>query len=349
MLKIRLLELFRHRNETTWRPFIENRNLFRDIGIQFMFEGNDYDLTWVGQATFANKTHPFKDAVEYGISYCSKIEGDFVMFDGADSPSLMGSWDVFKETNAKLLLKNSLYSDINDYSKLSIHGRTYWGMSVENEFNYSIPMDRTRSEQFKKIQLTGANWLSTITPKWYDYSKIEKDIDVCALFSYPAKENWEWKRHTNKFYDAHRQNCIDEINKLPPSIKVAKLENGQKIPIGEYYNLMSRSKIIIAPFGYGEIAPRDIEASQFGGILLKPDMSHIETIPNPYNLTTFVSCDWTYVDLREKIQLILSDFKANQGYFVENMRKEYSKLYNPEKLVEHTHTWLSNLEGFGTE
>ncbi len=349
MLKIRLIELFRHRAETTWRPFIENRNIFRDIGIQFITEGDDYDLSWVTQATYANKIHPFKAAVNYGKNFIERIDGDVIMFDGSDSPSLMGSWDVFKDSKAKLLLKNSLYSDRNEYSMRSIHGRNYWGESQgEWEYNYSIPLKDLNSKKFKDVKLSGTNWLSTIRPKWQAYNA-NKDIDVCALFSYPAKENKEFQRFTNQFYDAHRQKCIEEINKLPSSIRVAKLENGQKIPIGEYYNLMSRSKIILAPFGYGEMAPRDIEATMFGGILLKPSMDHIETTPNPYNEATFASCKWDYSDLIEKIEGLVGDFRSKQGYFVENMRRTYEKLYDPIKLVEFTHNWLSNLDGFGTE
>ena len=222
MLKIRLVELFRHRAETTWRPFIENRNKFRNIGIQFITEGNDYDLSWVTQATYANKIHPFKAAMEYGKSFVDRLEGDVIMFDGSDSPSLMGSWDVFKDSKAKLLIKNSLYSDRNDYAAGSVHGRTYWGTSA-TDYDYWITPKDLKSKRFKDVKLSGTNWLSTIRPKWFDYSKIEKDIDVCALFSYPAKENKEFQRFTNQFYDAHRQRCIEELNKLPASIKVAKL------------------------------------------------------------------------------------------------------------------------------
>lgn len=351
MIKIKISEIFRHRNETTFRPYIMAKELFRDVGIEFVFEGNKYDLTWVGQASYSDKNHPYERSLSRGKWFFeNKVEGDYVLFDGNDSASLMGTYDVFKQSKAKLLLKNSMYKDINEYSKLSIHGRTYWGMSTENKFNYSISLEETRSETFKKVQLSGCNWLSTISPNWFQYKGVHKDIDVCALFSFPAKENNEFCIQTNQYYDQHREKCINWLKKLPSNIKVAMLENGQKIPIDEYYKIMSRSKIIIAPFGYGEMAPRDLEASMVGSILIKPDMSHLETIPNPYIPNqTYIPVKWNFADLNEKIQETLNGFGNLQEFFVENMRKEYVKQYNPEKLVIHTYNWLSNLEGFGSD
>ena len=45
---------------------------------------------------------------------------------------------------------------------------------------------------------------------------------------------------------------------------------------------MSFSKIGLSPYGQGEICYRDVELMQFGTLMIKPDMSKIHTIPNPY-------------------------------------------------------------------
>lgn len=345
MLKIRIEEIFRHRNETTFRPWIEARNLFRDIGIQFVFEDRDADLHWLGQASYLFRQFPYENSISSAIKRVNKfMKGkDFVMFDGQDSASLMGTYDVFKEVNPLLLLKNTLYKDKKIYKEKSNFGRIYWENDSKGDFAIQddLPWD--------KIKLSGANWLSTMKPHWYDFTKIEKDIDICALFSYPCKQNWEWSIETNEFYDKHRKPLIDQLNGLKTKYKIAMLEDGKHVPIQEYYNLMSRSKIVIAPFGYGEIAPRDIEASMVGSILLKPKMDHIETVPNVYNQTTFVDCEWDYSNVPQKIEWILAHFKQLQEYYVSNMRREYEQKYNPEKLVRFTYDWISTLPGYGSE
>lgn len=345
MITIRLNELEKHRNETTFRPYLQPkvRQLFRDVGIKFVVDESNYDMTWVAQASYIQKTISYSDSTRYGERQIDKIAGDIILFDGQDSPSLMGSWDVFKSNpKCKFLLKNSLYSDRQAYFNPSIHGRIYWGSGSEHDYSLSSDVD------FSKIKLTGCNWLSTVTPQWMRYHRVEKDFDVCALFSFPSKENKEYAVLTNQYYDAFRQKCIDN---LPKGLKIARLDaSGEKLPIQDYYNLMQRSKIIIAPFGYGEIAPRDLEAAMFGSVLIKNDMSHVETIPNVYKpFETYVPCKWDFSDLSEKIEMILSDWNNAQSFYVENFRNEYVNQYKPENLVLHTYNWIKQIEGYGTE
>lgn len=370
MIRIKLAELFRHRNETTFRPFLLARGLFEDVGVRFVTEG-DCDLTWVGQASYNDKknAYTYGKCISRGLHYLNtEVTGDYVLFDGQDSASLVGSFEVFKHSSAKMLLKNSLYRSFEDYLTPWKMGRMYWGVGEplldpndmpEQTFGYALA--DTDREKFGKVGLTGCNWLSTIKPVWYDYKRIEKDIDVFAMFSYPAKDNMEFGCRTNIDYDAHRKPCIDVLNRLreTTSLKIAMLENGKHVPIEEYYNLMSRAKIVIAPFGYGEMAPRDIEAAQFGAILFKPRMNHLVSKPNIYidqftdpeypDWPNYIGCNWDFTDLESNIELMLSDFERLQESYVEDMRHQYNTEYNPEKLVTHTYEWLTKLEGFYTE
>lgn len=49
---------------------------------------------------------------------------------------------------------------------------------------------------------------------------------------------------------------------------------------------------LISPFGWGEICYRDFEAIIGGALLIKPDMSHIQTWPNIYNKNNYFSISW---------------------------------------------------------
>ena len=40
------------------------------------------------------------------------------------------------------------------------------------------------------------------------------------------------------------------------------------------------TKVVISAFGLGEIILKDFETFLTGGMLMKPDMSHMETWPN---------------------------------------------------------------------
>ena len=91
MIKVSLLELDKHRNETSFRYYVVNQNLFRDIGIEFT-TSDSYDFAMVGQASIIDKKLPLKQSVDKGLEFISKINGDYIIFDGQDSTTLMTIW-----------------------------------------------------------------------------------------------------------------------------------------------------------------------------------------------------------------------------------------------------------------
>ena len=355
MLKIKLDKIELHRNECLFRPLIRIRKKLWDIGIQLVAEGSDFDLAFIGQASYCNKNNTLDGAIGVGTRYLKKVyDGcDYILFDGQDSASMIGTYEVFQSSKALKFIKNTFYADKNTYKYPSVHGRIYWeniDLNSEEIPNKSITQYSIPDFDSGKMLLSGMNWLSTTEPYWFPLPDLKKDIDVFALFAYPCKDNWEFKNKTNHYYDWHRKRCIDYLNTLPKNIKVATLIDGQKVPISEYYELMRRSKIVVAPFGYGEIAPRDIESAMCGAILIKPNMDHIETIPNIYIPNeTYVPCKWNFENLQEKIEVLLENYSQNQQFFVYNMRNAFLREYSAETLINYTHNWISNLEGYGTE
>ena len=332
MIKVKLYELEKHRNETTFRPLLFATNLFREIGIEFVEDGKS-DFAFIGHASFVNKKLSLKDSVSMGVEFLKNIKEPYFLFDGQDAATLIGSYEVFQKSNAICLLKPTLYKNKTDYLNSYVNGRSYWGTG-----NYTIP----DLNSINKIKLAGFNWLSTINPQWLNYDN-KKEYDVSAMFTYPHKDVYEHDINQATYYNNFRKNLFDRLSN---KFKTAKLENGIRLPIEDYYNKMLNSKIILAPFGFGEIAPRDLEASMFGSILIKPDMSHIETTPNLYiPYQTYVPCKHDFSDLNDKIEYILSDFENLQTFYVENMRKTYKEIYNLNKLVLHYYDIFKNLEG----
>lgn len=83
---------------------------------------------------------------------------------------------------------------------------------------------------------------------------------------------------------------------------------GTGIPYRRFMQELSRAKICFSPFGYGELCWRDMEAMAAGAVLLKPDMSHLETTPDLYrNNETYLACRWDFADLPERVNDLLAD------------------------------------------
>ena len=336
MIKIKIYELDKHRNETTFRPFLFARHIFNEIGIEFVTDGQA-DFAFVGHASFINKKLSLSESVSSGLKFLETVKEPYFLFDGQDAATLIGSYEVFEQSKAIYLLKPTLYTNRSEYINKYVNGRLYWGSG-----EYSIP----NLDIMDRIKLSGFNWLSTIQPQWLNYNN-NKHFDVSAMFMYPHKDVFEHGLNQAIHYNRFRQNLFDNLSN---KFNIVKLENGIRLPLNEYYNRMSNSKIILAPFGFGEIAPRDLEATMFGSVLIKPDMSHLETFPNLYiPYKTYVPCKHDFSDLNEKIDYVLSDFNNLQSFYVENMRRRYTEVYDLNKLVLHYYDLFKNMKGVVVE
>ena len=332
MIKIKLYELDKHRNETTFRPFLKAQHLFKDVGIEFT-TSDDYDYAWVGQASIIDKKISLMESVELGLDFVEQITGDYFIIDGQDATTLIGTIDVFRESSAKLFLKNTYLKDFDLYKKGWANGRMYWG-----EGDYSVSdIDKLKS----KMKLTGCNWLHTLEPNWYDYNA-EKSYDISCMFGFPTKTPvYEHGICQTDYYDPHRKNLMDTLS---DKYNVAKLVNGVRLSQQEYYQNMFNSKIIMAPLGYGEMAPRDIESAMFGSVLIKPDISYILSEPFIYDEETYVAVKYDWSDLEEKIDEVLSDYDNVRERLVENMRKKYRESYDLKNLVMHIYNIFTQMD-----
>ena len=71
---------------------------------------------------------------------------------------------------------------------------------------------------------------------------------------------------------------------------------------------LKASRICFSPFGYGEVCWRDFEAILCGALLIKPDMSHVETNPNLFiPFKTYVPVSWDFSDLDDKVTYYLDN------------------------------------------
>jgi hypothetical protein len=234
-----------------------------------------------------------------------------IYFDGDDDicvqwPEILPSVDLY--------VKKHVFRDRTKYLQKFI-GKSNLHDYVHHKYNYSIkvrdygnPWERRTmisesgpvpAEQLSKIYLGFDLALDRLIIDLYrqinsNPSTSAKDCDIVFRGSV-TKET---------FIYFLRKDVEPALRRLEKSFRV--IIPDRRVPREEYYREMVSSRICVSPFGYGEICWRDYEAVVCRCLLIKPNMSHVETNPDifqPYQ--TYVPVEWDFSDLEEKCRYYL--------------------------------------------
>lgn len=106
----------------------------------------------------------------------------------------------------------------------------------------------------------------------------------------------------------HRRMCIDRLKKIKNIKKV--VIDGRVLSKKDYIEAVYNSKVIVSPWGWGEICYRDYEAIFAGCILLKPFSGFIESTCAIFNSKKQDWVDPLFQDLELKIFHSLSKYSS---------------------------------------
>jgi hypothetical protein len=333
MIKVKLPNLDKGKNQYTFRPLLIYSKILPYFGIQ-LTQDESYDYEFIGTADFLNKRIPLEESIKYGLDNLSKKEGKYFLFDGSDSTSLMASYEVFKESNAIYLFKTAL-TPREQYNIPSAFNKWFFGSGSDLDLSYDIPQNT-----YDRIKLSGWNF-GHYNPHYHTNlvkSNNVKDVDVCAIYMGNHPENYDHGARNDTMYTDHRTKAW-EVLKTSKDIYYEI----NKRPFPEYADILKRSKCALSPFGMGEVCFRDFEIIQAGSVLLKPDMSNVKTYPNIYiPYETYIPCNLDYSDLIEKIEWIM-DNPLKCSEIIRNAQELVKKLYTPENLALYWKNLLVNL------
>lgn len=106
-------------------------------------------------------------------------------------------------------------------------------------------------------------------------------------------------RYNRSGVSYHRQSTLSALG--------TRVQSG-KLGRNAYWREMTRTKLIVSPFGLGEITLKDFEAFLAGGCLVKPDMRHLETWPDLYRCGETIGCfSWDFDDVEAVIDSLIED------------------------------------------
>ncbi|MFN8830934.1 MAG: glycosyltransferase family 1 protein [Labrys sp. (in: a-proteobacteria)] len=121
-----------------------------------------------------------------------------------------------------------------------------------------------------------------------------RDIDIHARLG----------KHGSGWYKEMRLASLAPLKAMRDLTIVAE----GNVPLPAFMAELRRSKLCFSPFGYGELCWRDVEAFCTGSVLVKPDMSHLETAPDLYEpWVTYLPIAWDFSDLEAVVRSALAD------------------------------------------
>jgi len=315
---------------------IHTKDLLRDYSIDIT-DSDDYDYEFIEANQFLDLSLPLKDSVDWGLEQLSKKTGDYFLFHGADSTSILGAYEVFIESSAKYLFKKQLLSQ-NDYKEKTTLNKWFFKNGSTLDMGYDIPDD-----VYRKIKLTGYN----VAHNWPHLQQMQngnsiRDIDVCAVYQGILDNgNMDHEVKSDVLYTKHRNGAWEELEKIENKYNIVK---GQSTP-QQFVEVMKRSKVGLSPFGMGELCYRDLELIQWGCLLIKPDMSKVITEPDFFKpMKTYVPVKPDWSDLNETIEKVLANFKDYE-YIIHNARQKVVEMYSYENVCMYWYNFFANISG----
>ena len=107
-----------------------------------------------------------------------------------------------------------------------------------------------------------------------------------------------------------------------------------KLARGNYFAELRKSRAVLSPFGLGEITLKDFEVFLTGALLVKPDISHLETWPDLYrDKETILTFRWDFEDLNLLVDHI-ENSPRRIGEIAEQGQTEYLRYVASNESAE---------------
>ena len=323
------------RNRDYFHKFLIVKDRLRDYHIDIT-DSDDYDYLFVGMSDFINKKISLDESIDRGLENLSKITGDYFLFDGSDSSSLMGAYEVFSQSNAIYLFKNQMMRNREDYNIPYAFNKWFFGSGSDLDLSYDIPED-----MWNRIKLSGVNIAFNRQQQYRQMPPINKNksMDIFAVCQYDHPLCEDHKVRNDLHYTNHRKSAVEMLDGRFSSYT-------ERLPYNEYLEALYNSKVTVSPYGMGEICFRDFESMQVGTILIKPDQSRIISKPDVYvENETYIPCKLDFSDLNDKIQYVLDNFNELNEKINTNFRNKFIKEYHPDELCLYLYNIFGNLSG----
>jgi len=210
---------------------------------------------------------------------------------------------------------------VNDYIDIYIKKQTYRNFSdyakpTIGDTNLSDYYAKRHDLKLETMQFNPPEGIEDKIVLWSNFGLSPQMIDL-FLGKKPSYAHRPIDLHARlavngvPWYQVMRQESKDALDALAlPNLNIASKGRVKRY---QFFDEMTQSKLCFSPFGYGEICWRDYEAFATGALLLKPNMNHLEVLPDIFVPDeTYISLDWDLSDFEEKVKYYVHNDNARK-------------------------------------
>ncbi|MBT3931115.1 MAG: glycosyltransferase family 1 protein [Rhodospirillaceae bacterium] len=209
----------------------------------------------------------------------------------------------------QLYCKSQLLADRTEYTRTH-YGNRIWADFYHHheDINDSTPAEARIVEDSTLLDRLRVSWNSGLA----DYSlhgptrmALRARIPSNALLNFPRRFTSPDKNRSIDFTcrmgTTYPRNTVAHQRRRVAGLLKDRMAT-DKLGRRAFLNEMRNTRMVVSPFGFGEITLKDFEATLCGAALLKPDMSHLETWPDLFRAgETIVTHKWDLSDFLDRI------------------------------------------------
>ncbi len=294
-------------------PILQHRRRLKDLGLSIcVFSafapdiGNCDTLAIDGKAVRNLWGEKTEDTLEQ-LHRLRETTSRIYFFDTTDSAGFLVGEVI---SHVDKYFKNQLLVDREAYTRPMYGRRTYTDF-YHRKFGVidTEPMSEPQVDNPDDLQRLHVSWNAGLAN--YDayghylamaYQKVRLPILLRRPRGFVAADaKRDIAIHTRMGLNYHRETIAWQRQQI--SQRLADKTDWQRVDRREYMRELGRSRLVLAPFGWGEFTYKDYETFITGGLLIKPDMSHMVTWPDFYRVDeTMLVHRWDLSDLDDTIE-----------------------------------------------
>jgi hypothetical protein len=257
---------------------------------------------------------PFMRTLKFNILICSRMDSC-----GLNSRNLK----QLDAPNVSLVGKEYVFTDRQNYTRRFVEGRLHSELIWQSyKTDYSKVWQHRQSYRDRlKCHL------SRIVPfSWKPFdAKIEENKVVDVFFVCHIHEK-------SPSLSRHRREGLEKCKQICEKHGFTALVGS--LPRKEYFPSLRKSKVCIAPYGWGSRIALDQYGLATGTLIVKANMQHVLTVPNIYTAEYMYIVDPNWDMLEEVLCNLLHNYTSKYKQ-IALQRKNKVKNFNKEYYQQH--------------